>query len=407
METAPIGLVPHDVARDALHADLLWRNRTRFAAVHSIVRNHVIGRYENGSRPEQERALRELVYLHRDNPLISGYFEFRSIGRVYPEPAGPGDQQAIRAIIRRHEGKEFDAAATHWFSRQPEAFVVLRDGDRIAGLMATLDLSATDAADCAADPVLASVLAQVDLHDLRKGERATLCRFLMAADTYQAPSGELTALQIQSYLQWLMTPQLGWAIIMFDATSGIGDLLRYVDFHPLGTVTASGGRRFELFGHDWRRVNSIAWLDMMASRELDTEGRVENLRPAESELVVLSQGHFAEAVRRALRDLRSDSALGASPLLRSAIVAGSPEARRVAALRALIVEASRGIIAAPRDEKFFRAVDLTYLNPAPTQEAAAERLGLPFGTYRYRLETGVKRIVRRLWEEELRASNER
>ena len=47
----------------------------------------------------------------------------------------------------------------------------------------------------------------------------------------------------------------------------------------------------------------------------------------------------------------------------------------------------------PRGEKLARALDRTYLRPAPTQEAAAELLGLPFSTYRGHLTRGVERVV--------------
>jgi DNA-directed RNA polymerase specialized sigma24 family protein len=55
----------------------------------------------------------------------------------------------------------------------------------------------------------------------------------------------------------------------------------------------------------------------------------------------------------------------------------------------------------PRDEKLKRAVERTYLRPAPNQEAAAEVLGLPFSTYRRHLTEGVARLVARLWEQEI------
>ena len=54
----------------------------------------------------------------------------------------------------------------------------------------------------------------------------------------------------------------------------------------------------------------------------------------------------------------------------------------------------------PRDARFGRALELTYVRPAGSQELAAERLGIPFGTYRYQLATGIERIARALWERE-------
>ena len=52
----------------------------------------------------------------------------------------------------------------------------------------------------------------------------------------------------------------------------------------------------------------------------------------------------------------------------------------------------------PRDEKLRRVIELTYFQPAPKQEAVADRLSLSFGTYRRHLTTGRHRLARWLWE---------
>jgi hypothetical protein len=74
-------------------------------------------------------------------------------------------------------------------------------------------------------------------------------------------------------------------------------------------------------------------------------------------------------------------------------------------LRALICEAAAELHAdsGGRADKLYRALDCTYLSPAATQELAAERLGLPFNTYRYQLAAAVKRVTETLWQRELQA----
>ena len=71
------------------------------------------------------------------------------------------------------------------------------------------------------------------------------------------------------------------------------------------------------------------------------------------------------------------------------------------ALRALLHEAVDALRGDPRGEKLVRALECTYLRPAPTQEAAAELLGLPFSTYRGHLTRGLERVVDWLWQREL------
>jgi hypothetical protein len=120
-------------------------------------------------------------------------------------------------------------------------------------------------------------------------------------------------------------------------------------------------------------------------------------------LIVLSAPDFAGAVRQALRDYHHP-ALATNPLLRSRLArqhaGGAPT---TASLQALLREAAEGLRAHPRDAKLYRALAATYLQPASTQEAAAERLGLPFNTYRYQLAAGIKRLAATLWQREIEA----
>jgi hypothetical protein len=46
-------------------------------------------------------------------------------------------------------------------------------------------------------------------------------------------------------------------------------------------------------------------------------------------------------------------------------------------------------------------LERTYLEPAATQEVAAELLDLPFSTYRRHLKSGLERLCAWLWEGEL------
>jgi hypothetical protein len=57
--------------------------------------------------------------------------------------------------------------------------------------------------------------------------------------------------------------------------------------------------------------------------------------------------------------------------------------------------------ASPREAKSYRALHRTYLDPAPSQERAAELLGLPFSTYRRHLKGGMTRVVEILWQREI------
>ena len=182
-------------------------------------------------------------------------------------------------------------------------------------------------------------------------------------------------------------------------------IMRYINFAPAAAAAfAVGGRQYAVFAHDWRRETFDAWWEHEA--ELSLVGEPEPdlvVGPKAAPLVVLSEPEFADSVRRGLRDYARPPALSVNPLLHSRVVrdaaGGAPT---VANLQAVLREAVEHLKESPRDEKFYRALSVTYLQPARSQERAAERLGLAFGTYRYHLARGIAQVVDWLWQRELR-----
>lgn len=106
---------------------------------------------------------------------------------------------------------------------------------------------------------------------------------------------------------------------------------------------------------------------------------------------------FAAALNGALRDFHRPDLLGRNPLLRCAGGYLGPTAGP-SELQELLSETTRMLFANPRDDKLRRVIELTYFQPAPKQEAVAERLGLPFSTYRRYLTAARERLARWLWE---------
>ncbi|HEY2618416.1 MAG TPA: hypothetical protein VGI78_13840 [Acetobacteraceae bacterium] len=119
---------------------------------------------------------------------------------------------------------------------------------------------------------------------------------------------------------------------------------------------------------------------------------------------MLTRAEFDTGVRDALRHYTRTDLLMGNPLLRARLVARSgAETVTGQHLRQTLAEAAETLFANARDQKLHRVLDLTYFNPAPKQEAAAERLGLPFSTYRRHLASGVERITEWLWHQEQEA----
>jgi TolB-like protein/cytochrome c-type biogenesis protein CcmH/NrfG len=115
----------------------------------------------------------------------------------------------------------------------------------------------------------------------------------------------------------------------------------------------------------------------------------------------MTRDDFESAVKEALRNHTRADLLIRSPLLDTRLATrGNTVAPSIAGLREALVEAARSLFADSRDKRLHRVLELTYFAPAPKQEAAAERLGMPFSTYRRHLTNAVDRLAEWLWHQE-------
>jgi TolB-like protein len=119
---------------------------------------------------------------------------------------------------------------------------------------------------------------------------------------------------------------------------------------------------------------------------------------------LLTRPDFGSAVRDALRHYVRTDLLAANPLLRARLLM-RPDSGGASplALKTLIAETAANLFANERDQRLYRVLDLTYFNPVPKQEAAAERLGMSFSTYRRHLAGSVERLTEWLWQQEQNA----
>jgi hypothetical protein len=220
----------------------------------------------------------------------------------------------------------------------------------------------------------------------------------MGTGSYQTVGSAWNLVAAASTLEWLTNPRLAWSFAVFADPDPWHPAMTYLNLRRATEAEFEvGGRRYAVYAHDWRAEPALAWLDRLAERELATEQRVEVLEAElPAPLLVLSEPEFQAAVRQALRDLGRPDALAANPLLRS----------RLATLKDLLRQAAAELRANPRDERLYQALACTFFEPAATQELAAERLGLPFSTYRYQLAGAIRRVTERLWRRELDGADE-
>lgn len=122
------GLVPHDLARDVIEADLRWRDPAGYAEMHRRLRGPLLARLRTATGEARRRAPFDVIFLHRNNPVVRPFWDWASMGQAYAEPAAPADHAAILAMTEHHEGAASAALVEHWLARQPGAFLVFRSG---------------------------------------------------------------------------------------------------------------------------------------------------------------------------------------------------------------------------------------------------------------------------------------
>ncbi|MCM8750600.1 hypothetical protein NET02_15750 [Thermomicrobiaceae bacterium CFH 74404] len=410
IEGGPAGLFPHDLVRDVLETDLRWRNPEAWRQLYRRVRHHLSHRFWNSSGLARQQAFADLLYLQRHQPAMKPFYDWKSLGGAYHDPATPQDHPHILAMVETHEGPESARIADYWLQHQPGAFVVYRGPDSLpVGFSANLLLDAVTPEDERTDPAVRAIWAFVRRYGpLRPGERIQIARFWMGQETYQGPLTH-NMITLNTVITWYTTPKLAWTFCCTADPPFWEKLFTYINFsRAVEADFEVGGHRYGSFAHDWRAEPLAVWREIMSERELSLDFKPEPVDQfASPPLVVLSQPEFAEAVRRALRDYHRADVLAGNPLLRSRVlreVAGSnpgPEA-----LQSLLRAAAETLIPNPKDEKYYRALHHTYFQPAPTQEAAAELLGLPFSTYRYHLTKGIRWVTDWLWQRELFGPND-
>src|SRR5581483_3010125 len=207
------GLFPHEIAREALTANLRWRDPDWYAELHRRARAHYGGRVQQTHGFEQQRVLFDYVFLHRDNPLMRPYLEWQETGASMPDALRPGDERLLREMVERHEGPESRLWLDYWIQRLPSTFVVYRDAEgKPSGFVVPLPLEDLSGEEREQDPAVRAVCRYLEATSpLRSGERATLFRFWMERHTYQAVSATQSLIFGRAAQYYLTTPGLAFS----------------------------------------------------------------------------------------------------------------------------------------------------------------------------------------------------
>ncbi|WP_439658528.1 ATP-binding protein [Lentzea sp. HUAS TT2] len=385
VDESPYGLYPHDVVRDAIVADLRWRDparhadlyRRKLALFHGQVR-------AMASERERLDLMVMTVVLNGARSRFAALASLPPTMQVHVDALHDGDKPEIVAMTTRWQGSEQAELVAHWMQRRPEAFRVFRtETSEPRGYGACLDLTE---ADLGVDPGTDAMWGHAaEYGPPRAGERVRAWRFFLDRDHGQRPSPSLTLFVAWQMLEIvLIDDDTAWTLVgAFDDVELWAPALESFGFR------AVDGSPYPVFAHDWRRTDVEEYTDLLHANQLGT--------PARSGDAVLSRQEFTEAVRSALRALHTPELLRSNPLLRTRMVRRHKRAGRThaEALRDLLDDA---VVVLKPD--FGLLIDRTFLRPVGVQERVAESLHLSFNTYRRHRDKAVAQLTELLWDRE-------
>ncbi|GAA3278231.1 ATP-binding protein [Streptomyces lavendulae subsp. grasserius] len=398
MESTHQGLYPHDAARETLAADLRWRAPNAFETIRRRLADEYLRLLREAPEDRVWTVTDELFHLFREGATLARLRTWSREDEVHERPLHPDDLDVVLRMAEETEGAASAELVRYWAQRQPRAFSVYRlvSTGRTVAFTARLALSSPpDPQDLATDPVVAAAWAYTEATaPVAPGAHIGVSRFSVYPERYQVPSRviDLSSSRAQAESARAKGRAYGFAVYR-DAETWAARVK--------GTLTDTGARprvgahTYGLFGVDWRQEPVEAWLQRFISA-------TEVPPPAGAGPSPLSRAAFDQAVREALAHWRDAGAFAACALLRTRLAADFEEP--VDELRALLRHAVDDLARDPRGVRAREALTAGHFSGAPTQEAAARRLGLPYGTYRRHLRQGLDLLCEALWQREVHGS---
>ncbi|MER7751951.1 ATP-binding protein [Kitasatospora sp. NPDC097643] len=393
MESTHRGLHPHDAARETLAADLRWRAPNAFVAMRERLAEEYLRLLREAPEERVWTVTDELFHLFRDGEIVARLRTWSREDEVHDRPLHPDDLDVVLRMAAQTEGQESAELVRYWAERQPQAFSVYRlvSTGRIVAFTARLALPApADPEDLATDPVVAAAWEYTDATaPVRPGEHIGISRFTVYPERYQVPSRviDLSSSRAQAESARARGRAYGFAVWR-DAETWAERVKG--SLADTGARPRVGAHTYGVFGVDWRQVPVETWL-----RHFIAATAV----PTQAGLPGVSRTAFDQAVREALAHWRDAGAFAACALLRTRLAADLGEPVRE--LRALLRQTVDDLARDPRGARAREALTAGYFSGAPTQEAAARRLSLPYGTYRRHLRQGLDLLCEALWQQEL------
>ncbi|WP_394427103.1 hypothetical protein [Streptomyces sp. SGAir0957] len=390
VRTTPDGLVPHELMREALVADLRWRGTEGFEQLVHRIGGHYAERLAQGTGDRWASGV-GLAALARVNRAVRTATDWRGVARFRLRTARADERDEVLELLRAEHGEGAAELAAQWWDHQPAAFTVTEDRRRLVAVLVAPTLEG-DGPHIPDDPVALAALDAVRAGSpLRRTERLLLARWSCG----NAPANLAALVTL-----WATTPGIAvsWTVAAPEdrELSALLALCR----HRATPVPDGGGGALVSYAQDWRIESFPCWMAALRTRLPADEPGAAHVAEAEPTPAPLPWPGFAEAVKQAFRSVGAGDTgeLAENALLTTRLVQPGADAT---ALRTVLDQTVERLRTAPGTAQLGAVLEITYLSGPRSQQAAASRLGLSFSTYRRRLSAALTKAAELLRERDL------
>jgi hypothetical protein len=368
------GLALHDLVRKAMVAELRRSEPQMERELRRRIADHL---YERAAGSGDLLLVIDLAHL-AENPAFRWGFSWEAASRYRVDDPRPEDEETLSSLLRDTRHAKVWQGTREFFLRAPEHVAVTRDAhDNLCGYsVAVTPGTAPSFAD--EDPILAPRLEHA--RSGATGDEAVIWRD--SVDLTRDPaSGVIGLLGMSGMLRSARAnPQYGYLPIN-PALPGPREFAAVAGGRWVPELDAQvGAQMIECHLIDWGAGGLLAAQREFVYREVGLEAPPRPTPPG---------GLSVETVRDALRNLHVPSELA-----RNELAAGDTVEERAAHVRSRIAEAVESAFGEDASEQLLRSVlERGYLNPAPSQEAAADELHLSRSAYFRRLRLASERIA--------------
>ena len=405
IESGAQGLCAHDLAREALAANLRWRNPQAHERYHRRARAFYREQLKRASVSEQQKVLADYIYLHHDNAVIRPFLEWQENGDLSSTAASENDLPILREIVNCYEGAESARLFEYWFARQRENVLVLRGHDtQIEGFLFALALHQASEEERENDAAaFAAWNCLQNAAPLRRGEGRDDVSLLDGARRLSKRIAPAKPDFYQYRAPLLDDARFGVHLFSGRGRRFLGADFRLCAFDALARSRLSNWRKLLWCLRPRLAIDAAHGVARQAGRKRNRrhafsydEARIEYSKRD-------ACAHFAErktssavAVRDALKNLARPAILETNPLLRSRLIlerasneAATTEAatlsssQKTALLQKVLRASCESLNASGRTEKWFQSVALALSSNQPRRKKPPPTkwtfLSAPFG----------------------------